>query len=83
MITAEEAERTVARCSQAESTQHPLVRLASVGVLRASNGQPMEIEALTQYLAQRSGLEYLRIDPLRVDVGRVAEAMSASYAERL
>ncbi len=82
VITAEEAERTVARCSTAESAQHPLVRLASVGVTRVSNGQVMDIEALTQYLAKRSGLDYLRIDPLRVDVGRVAEAMSASYAER-
>ena len=82
VITAEEAERTVARCSTAESAQHPLVRLASVGVTRVSNGQIMDIEALTQYLAKRSGLDYLRIDPLRVDVGRVAEAMSASYAER-
>jgi general secretion pathway protein E len=28
------------------------------------------------------GLEYLRIDPLKVDVGKVAETMSAAYAER-
>src|SRR5256885_3565967 len=35
VITAEEAQRTVARCSQAESTQHPLVRLANVGMARA------------------------------------------------
>jgi len=76
VITAEEAQRTVARCSQAESTQHPLVRLANVGVARAGD------EELTQYLASRSGLAYLRIDPLRVDAGRVGEIMSASYAER-
>jgi general secretion pathway protein E len=27
-------------------------------------------------------LEYLRIDPLKVDVGKVADTMSAAYAER-
>ncbi len=32
VIDAEEAQRTVARCSQAESSQHPLVRLASVAM---------------------------------------------------
>ena len=31
VITAQEAERTVARCSAAESVQLPLVRLANVG----------------------------------------------------
>ena len=82
LITPEEAQRTVARCAQAESVQHPLVRLASVSVRRASDGKALDIETLTQWLAQRSGLEYLRIDPLKVDVGKVSDIMSAAYAER-
>ena len=82
VITAEEAQRVITRCAQAESRQHPLVRLASVAVRRASDARPLDIEALTQWLAQRTGLDYLRIDPLRVDVAKVADAMSAAYAER-
>ncbi len=82
VISMEEARRTVARCSQAESAQHPLVRLASVAMERASDGKPLDIEMLTQYLAGRAGLDYLRIDPLKVDVGKVADTMSAAYAER-
>jgi general secretion pathway protein E len=82
VITAAEAERTIARCSQAESAQPALVRLAAVGVVRASDGQPMDVEELTQHLARRAGLEYLRIDPLRVDAGTVSDTMSAVYAER-
>ena len=82
VISDAEARRTVARCSQAESAQHPLVRLASVAMERASDGKPLDIEALTRYLAGRAGLDYLRIDPLKVDVGKVADTMSAVYAER-
>ncbi len=82
VISPDEARRTIARCSQAESAQHPLVRLASVAMTRASDGKPLDIETLTQYLAQKSGLDYLHIDPLRVDVGKVADTMSAYYAER-
>ncbi len=82
VISPEEARRTTARCSQAESAQHPLVRLASVAMSRASDSKPLDIETLSQWLATRAGLEYLRIDPLRVDVGKVAETMSAVYAER-
>ena len=82
VIAVEEAQRTVARLAQAESSQNPLVRLASVAMARASDDKPLDIETLTEYLATRVGLEYLRIDPLRVDVGKVAETMSANYAER-
>jgi general secretion pathway protein E len=81
VISAEEARRTIARCSQAESAQHPLVRLAAVAMERAGGGKPLDIETLTQWLAGRTGLEYLRIDPLKVDVGKVADTMSAGYAE--
>jgi general secretion pathway protein E len=82
VISDEEAQRTVARCAQAESAQHPLVRLASVSLRRVSDGKPLDIEALTQWLAGRAGLAYLRIDPLKVDVGKVADAIGAAYAER-
>ncbi|KQR50345.1 GspE/PulE family protein [Acidovorax sp. Leaf160] len=82
VISDEEADRTIARCAQAESQQHPLVRLANVAMARQSDGKPLDVEMLTQYVAGRSGLAYLRIDPLKVDVGRVADAMGASYAER-
>jgi general secretion pathway protein E len=82
VISPEQAKRTVARCSQAESALHPLVRLAAVAMERQRDGKPLGIEDLTQYLAQRAGLEYLRIDPLKVDVGKVADTMSAGYAER-
>ncbi len=82
VISLEEAQRTVTRCSQAESTQHPMLRLASVAMRRASDQKPLDVEALTQWLALRAGLAYLRIDPLKVDVGKVADVMSAAYAER-
>ena len=81
LITIAEAQRIHTRCAQAESVQHPLVRLASVVVHNAGDGKPMGIETLTQWLAVRAGLTYLRIDPLKVDVGKVADAMSAAYAE--
>ena len=82
VISAEEAQRITARCAQAESAQHPLLRLASVSVRRTSDAKALDIEALTQWLAGRSGIDYLRIDPLKVDVSKVADTLSAAYAER-
>ena len=82
VIGADEAQRTIERCAQAESSQHPLVRLGSVAMVRAGDGKPLDVFLLTEYLARRCALEYLRIDPLKVDVARITDAMSASYAER-
>jgi general secretion pathway protein E len=82
LINADEAARTVARCASAHSAQHPLQRLAVVGMARAADGHVLDLELLTQWLAQRAGLDYFRIDPLKVDVGKVADVMSAAYAER-
>jgi general secretion pathway protein E len=82
VISRDEAKRTISRMAKAESSQHPLVRLAAISIVRARDGKPLDIEDLTEYLAHKSGLQYLRIDPLRVDVGKVADAMSATYAER-
>jgi len=82
IITIDEARRTVDRCSQAESSQHPLIRLGGLGILRARDDKPMDSAMLTEYVARRWGMEFLRIDPLKTDVGRIAEVMSPSYAER-
>jgi general secretion pathway protein E len=82
VISAEEAERTITRCASAHSSQPPLQRLAVVGMSRAADQHLLDVETLTQWLARRSGLEYMRIDPLKVDVGKVADVMSAAYAER-
>ena len=82
LISAEEAQRVTARCAQAESAQHPLARLVNVGMRRASDERVFDIDGLARWLAERAGMAYFRIDPLKVDVGKVAETMSAAYAER-
>lgn len=82
VISAADAQRTIARCSQVQSAQPPLIRLASVGMTRVADGKPLDVEIMAQWLAGRAGLNYMRIDPLKVDVGKVADTMSAMYAER-
>ncbi|GAB4218542.1 MAG: GspE/PulE family protein [Rhodoferax sp.] len=80
-ISAVEAARIHGRCAAAESSQHPLLRLSHVGLHRARDGKALDIEELTQWLADKAALVYMRIDPLKVDVGKVADTMSPAYAE--
>jgi len=82
LISAEDADQTARRFAGGQSAQHPLVRIASVNLMRKGTTKALDVEMLTEWLAGRVGMPYLRIDPLRVDVGRVAEIMSITYAER-
>lgn len=82
VLTPEEAQRILQRLAAGDSAQHPLVRLANVGITDARSSKALDVEGLTQWLAARAGKEYLRIDPLKVNVGRIADVMSITYAER-
>jgi general secretion pathway protein E len=79
LVATDEATRVAQRFSAGDSSLHPLVRLGGAGLQR--KGQALDTEALTEWLAGRAGLAYLRIDPLKADVGRVADVMSVKYAE--
>ncbi len=79
LVTDDDAQRVIKRFGAGASSLHALVRLGGAGLQR--DGRALDTEALTEWLAQRVSLPYLRIDPLKVDVGRVAEVMSLQYAE--
>ena len=86
LISTEDAERVTARFRAGASSLHALVRLGGAGLARRSGkpgtgGTALDTETLTEWLAGRCRLPYLRIDPLRVDVGRVADVMSVQYAQ--
>jgi general secretion pathway protein E len=81
LIDQADADRVAARFRAGASSLHALVRLGGAGLTRLGSRQVLDTEALTEWLAGRCKLPYLRIDPLKVDVGRVAEVMSVQYAE--
>jgi len=62
---------------------HPLVAIAEQ---RWKSLLPphrtLDLPSLTQWLAQWSGLEYVHIDPLKVNFSAITEVMSSAYATR-
>src|SRR5215203_2872077 len=60
---------------------HPLVVLAEMNYRSPqADRQLLDLETLTRWIAEKSGLPYFHIDPLRVDFTRVVDVMSSSYA---
>ncbi len=81
VINAADVELVSKRFAAGSSSLHALVRLGGAGLHRRGTSVLLDTEALTEWLAARCGLGYQRIDPLRADVGRVADVMSVQYAE--
>jgi len=62
---------------------HPLVFLAEQKLPDAANpGATLDMDALLQWLSQRTGLAVYTIDPLKINVSRITEVMSRPFAER-
>src|SRR5688572_10464354 len=59
---------------------HPLVIVADQKWKRGSS--LLSLDALAEWLAKRVGLDYLHIDPLKIDFAAVTEVMSSAYATR-
>ena len=60
ILTPQDVDTVMQRFAAGTSAQHPLVRLASLGLKRADTGTALELEPLTEWLAQRVKLPYLR-----------------------
>lgn len=61
---------------------HPLSAVAHCKLISVKSGKLLTLDALTEWVAQRSKLPFYRIDPLKIDFTKVADVMSASYAAR-
>ncbi|TLX54507.1 type II/IV secretion system protein [Stutzerimonas nosocomialis] len=71
------------RRSSLNTQQHPLEFLAAQQIGDQKRpGKQLDLETLTQWLADKAGQPYLRIDPLKIDVAAVTPLMSYAFAQR-
>ena len=86
LIDAAELERAGINPRTERSELHPLVIIANKQLRqRLPPHQALSLELLTEWLAGRAGLPYLRIDPLKMDIAAVERLLpfiSYEYATR-
>jgi len=80
MAEPEAAEKLKKERRYYRGTMHPLVIVADQKWKRGN--ALLTLDALTEWLAKRSSMEYLHIDPLKIDFTGVTEIMSSAYATR-
>jgi general secretion pathway protein E len=79
-LSASDSERVLA-IGDRERYGHPIAVLAEMN-FRTPDAQRrlLDLELLTQWLAEKVKLPYQHIDPLKVDFTRVVDVMSSAYA---
>jgi general secretion pathway protein E len=84
LITAASARQVIEPPKNKDGTnQHPLVVASKQDWPDGRvEGRKLSLEVLTQWLAHRARLPYLRIDPLKLDVATITEVVSYAYASR-
>ena len=84
LILPEQARQLHGSALESREKLHPLQRVALCEWANARQPQKrLTLEALVQWLAAKTELPYLRIDPLSIEVGRVTTVVSYAYAARL
>jgi len=80
---AQAQELNTAGSRQRDPSEHPLVRVAAQSWQSAKPPRtPLTLERLTRWLSDKAHLPYLRIDPLKIDVGAVTGVIKQAYATR-
>ncbi len=70
--------------ANADVGEHPLITISDQGWQSVSTPSfPLTLERITRWLAEMSSQEYFRIDPLKVDVGKITAVISQAYASKL
>jgi general secretion pathway protein E len=83
MIDAAQADNLTAARRGHRNDGHPLTLIAEQNWRNLSPpNKLLHIEALTEWMAQRTGLGYYHIDPLKIDFTSVTGIMSSDYAAR-
>jgi general secretion pathway protein E len=71
------------RAGRSNVELNPLVVIANAKFVNLRDpGRPLSLEGLTEWLAGHAGLPYLKIDPMKINVGVVTQVVSHAYAQR-
>ncbi|MBK5967342.1 MULTISPECIES: GspE/PulE family protein [Thiorhodovibrio] len=83
LVSRETADTLLQRAARQKPAEKHVLEIIADAELTSARPphQALGLEDLTVWLAERCGLPYLRIDPLKIDVGSIGELTTAAYAK--
>ena len=84
LIGDEDTQKVLAetRLARGKIELHPLIVVANQKLINPLDNKPLSLEVLTQWLADKAGFPYMKIDPMKIDTAAVTQVISHAYAQR-
>ncbi|MDQ8022001.1 MAG: GspE/PulE family protein [Moraxellaceae bacterium] len=83
LVSRAEAEVILSERKQHKASVHPLTIIGNHKLRSAKTPhRVLHVEALTEWLAGKVSMEYMHIDPLKINFAAVTEVMPSAYAAR-
>jgi len=81
IVDKKDANRIIKNSNSSSVTSvHPYVNLSDYKLINLKTGKPVSVEFIVKFVAGMHGLDYLKIDPTKVNVNKVTSAVSQAYA---
>ncbi len=68
--------------ASAVTSVHPYVNLSDYQLTNLKTGKPISVEFIVKFVAEMHELDYLKVDPTKVNVNSVTSAVSQAYATK-
>ncbi len=83
LLSAEQAGHVRSSIRPGQVDLHPLVMIANQKLpYLLQPGKNLTLEQLTEWLAKQAKLPYMKLDPMKIDMGKVTDIIGQVYAQR-
>ncbi len=82
IISQEQCEKLLEKSTVASASVHPYISIVDNKLTNLKTGKPITMEFLTQWVARIHKLDYLKIDPTKINVNQVTQVISQAYARQ-
>ncbi len=82
IISQQEFAKLLEKSTVSSATVHPYIAIVDNKLTNMQTGNPITLEFLTQWVAKSNQLDYLKIDPTKINVNQVTQIISQAYARQ-
>ncbi|TDR23636.1 GspE/PulE family protein [Marinicella litoralis] len=82
LITQKDFATLLEKSTVMSASVHPYIAIVDNKLANIKTGKPITLEFLTQWVAKAHKIDYLKIDPTKIDVNQVTQVISQAYARQ-
>jgi len=82
IISKQQFEQLIEKSKVSSASVHPYISIVDNKLTNLKTNKPITLEFLTQWVAKIHKLDYLKIDPTKINVNQVTQVISQAYARQ-